>query len=152
MITHGVPGVAFGGEPLDPRVMRRPSPSPERSVLGGGLLRQITVSGVIIAVVSVGAGLLAQAQDWHVQTTVFLTLGLSQLGLALALRAPRRGRALADRGLEAAVVLAAALQALAVAWPPLRGLLRTEPLPVAGVAAALLLAAVPGLAAVRRRR
>ena len=28
MITHGVPGVAFGGEPLDPAVMRRPSPAP----------------------------------------------------------------------------------------------------------------------------
>ena len=28
MVTHGVPGVAFGAEPLDPALMHRPSPSP----------------------------------------------------------------------------------------------------------------------------
>lgn len=149
MLTHGVPGVAFGGEPLDPRVMRHPSPSPERSVLGGGLLRQIVVSGVLIAMVSLVAALLAQSQGWHVQTAVFLTLGLAQLGLALAVRAPRRGLALAHRGLEAAVLIAAALQVLAVAWAPLRGLLGTEMIPSTGLATVALLAAVPGLAAVR---
>ena len=151
MITHGVPGVAFGGEPLDPRAMHRPSPSPERSVLGGGLLGQVVVSGLLISLVSLVAGLLALQQDWHVQTAIFLTLGLAQLGLALALRAPRPGRSLAHRGLEIAVVVAAALQALAVAWPPLRDLLGTEPLPLTGIAAVVLLAAVPGLCAVRRR-
>jgi Ca2+-transporting ATPase len=151
MITHGVPGVAFGGEPLDPRVMRRPSPSPERSVLGGGLLGQIVVSGLLIALVSVIAGLLAREQGWHVQTAIFLTLGLAQLGLALALRAPRRRGSFAHRGLEVAVAAAAGLQVLAVAWQPLRDLLGTELLPFTGVASVVLLAAVPGLCAVRRR-
>jgi P-type Ca2+ transporter type 2C len=50
------------------------------------------------------------------------------------------------------VLLAAGLQALAVAWAPLRDLLGTEPLPLAGLAAVVLLAAVPGLAVVRRGR
>jgi len=35
MLTHGVPGVAFGGEPLDPRTMQRPSPSPPPPRYGG---------------------------------------------------------------------------------------------------------------------
>jgi Ca2+-transporting ATPase len=151
MLTHGVPGVAFGGEPMDPTVMRHPSPSPERSVLGGGLLRQVLVSGLLIATVSLVAALLAERQGWHVQTAAFLTLGLAQLGLALALRAPRRGWALAQRGLEAAVLVAAALQVLAVAAAPLRDLLGTETLPAPGLVVVVLLAAVPGLAAVRGR-
>ena len=152
MITHGVPGVAFGGEPLDPRVMSRPSPSPERSVLGGGLLRQIVVSGLLIAMVSLAVALSARDQGWHVQSAIFLTLGLAQLGLALALRSPRRGHGLAERGLEAAVAIAAALQVAALVFAPLRDLLGTEPLPWTGALAAVLLAAVPGLAALRRRR
>jgi Ca2+-transporting ATPase len=151
MLTHGVPGVAFGGEPLDPRVMQHPSPSPERSVLGGGLLRQVVVSGVLIAIVSLAAALLAEGQGWHVQTAVFLTLGLAQLGLALAVRAPRQGVALAQRGLEAAVLLAAGLQLLAVAWAPLRQLLGTETMPFTALAVVAVLAALPGLAAVRGR-
>ncbi|MET0524922.1 MAG: cation-translocating P-type ATPase [Nocardioides sp.] len=151
MLTHGLPGVAFGGEPLDPAVMRRPSPSPEQSVLGGGLLRQIAVSGMLISVVSLVAGLLARHYDWHVQSTIFLTLGLAQLGIALAIRAPRHGRALAHRALEGAVLLAAALQVAGIAWAPLRDLLGTHPLPFSAFAVAALLAAVPGLAALRRR-
>lgn len=152
MLTHGVPGVAFGSEPLDRRVMRTPSPSPERSVLGGGLVRQILYGGALIATVSLAAALAAQNQGWHVQTAVFLTLGLAQLGLALALRAPRTGSALRQRWLEAAVGVAAVLQGLAVAWAPLRDLLGTQPLPAAGVAAVVVLAAVPGVATAIGRR
>jgi Ca2+-transporting ATPase len=151
MLTHGLPGVAFGGEPLNPAVMRRPSPSPEQSVLGGGLLRQIVVSGTLITVVSLVAGLLARHYDWHVQSSIFLTLGLAQLGIALAIRAPRRGRALAHRALEGAVLLAGALQVLGIVWAPLRDLLGTQPLPSSAFVVAALLAAVPGLAALRRR-
>lgn len=152
MLTHGVPGVAFGSEPLDGRVMRTPSPSPERSVLGGGLVRQILYGGALIATVSLAAALVAQNQGWHVQTAVFLTLGLAQLGLALALRAPRTGPALRQRWLETAVGVAAVLQALAVAWAPLRELLGTEPLPALGLVAVVALAAVPGVATAIGRR
>jgi Ca2+-transporting ATPase len=151
MLTHGLPGVAFGGEPLDPAVMHRPSPSPEQSVLGGGLLRRIVVSGILISGASLVAGLLARHYDWHVQSTIFLTLGLAQLGIALAIRAPRQGRVLAHRALEAAVLLAAALQVLGVTWAPLRDLLGTQSLPTSAFLVAALLAAVPGLAALRRR-
>lgn len=146
MLTHGVPGVAFGGEPLDQNDMRRPSPSPERSVLGGGLARQIVISGLLIAAVSLSAGLMAQRLGWHVQSSVFLTLGAAQLGLALALRAPRRRWSLAGRGIEVAVSIALLLQLAALWFPPLRALLGTSALEPRAQLMLLALACLPGLA------
>jgi Ca2+-transporting ATPase len=142
MLTHGVPGVAFGGEPLDPAAMSRPSPSPRESVLGQGLFAQILVAGSLISLVSLVAGLLAPAHE--LQSWVFLTLGLAQLGVGLAIRAPRRGVGWRGRGLEAALAVAAGLQVLAVAWAPLRALLDTEPVSGTDLVVVLALAAVPG--------
>jgi Ca2+-transporting ATPase len=152
MITHGLPGVAFGGEPMDAADMRRPSPPPERSVLGGGLVAQILQTGFLIGAVALVAGLVCP-DEASVQTWVFLCLGLSQLGVALALRAPRSGLAWRSRGLEAAVLIAGAFQLLAVGWSPLRDLLGTTPVTPAEAGFLLLLSIVPGSAlAVRRRR
>jgi Ca2+-transporting ATPase len=127
MLTHGLPGVAFGGEPLDPSVMRRPSMPPQKSVLGESLWRQILTTGAVISVVSIAAGLLATAYSGHVQTWIFLTLGLAQLGVALALRAPRKGASWKARGLEYAVLGAALLQVAGILVPALRDLLGTRP-------------------------
>ena len=147
MITHGVPGVAFGGEPMDPAVMRRPSPSPQRSVLGPGLVSQIVQAALLIAGVSLLAGRLAPPSQ--LQTWVFLTLGLAQLGVALAIRAPRAGTGWRDRGLEAAVLGAAALQVLAVTWAPLRDLLGTRALTPADAVVVTGLAVAAGRGAPR---
>jgi Ca2+-transporting ATPase len=154
MVTHGVPGVAFGGEPLDPALMRHPSPSPLRSVLDRTLVAQVAVAGALVALVSLAAGWLAARQDAHVQTAVFLTLGLGQLAVALALRAPRTGWRWRERGLEFAVALAGAWQVAGVAVPAVRNVLGTEPLSAPMTVALLALAAVPGLlvALSRRRR
>jgi len=143
MLTHGVPGVAFGGEPMDPAAMRRPSPPPQESVLGNGLLRQIVTAGLLISAVSLTAGFLAP-DDAHLQTWVFLTLGLAQLGVALAIRAPRHSAGWRARGLEAAVAISAALQVLAVAWGPLRDLLGTRTVSASDALVILCLSALPG--------
>jgi P-type Ca2+ transporter type 2C len=145
MLTHGLPGVAFGAEPMDPSVMQRPSMSPQKSVLGEGLGRQILGTGVVIGAVSLVAGLLAHAQGEHVQTWVFLTLGLAQLGVALALRAPRGDTGWRGRGLEAAVAGAALLQVGGVLFEPLRVLLGTEPVTGPVFLMLLGLSVVPGL-------
>ena len=150
MLTHGVPGVAFGGEPMDPTVMRRPSPSPEKSVLGGGLVRQIVVGALLIGGVSLVAGLLAPTAE--MQTWVFLTLGLAQLGLALAIRAPRVGLARRSRGLEAAVALAVVLQVLAVTWAPLQELLGTRAIAPSDALLLVGLSALPGVVIALQRR
>jgi Ca2+-transporting ATPase len=151
MVTHGVPGVAFGGEPLDPDLMRRPSPPPEKSVLSRSLVTQIVVTGVLISIVALVAGLLAKSWGSPVQTWIFLTLALAQLGIALAVRAPRTGFAWRSRGLEAAVVCAAALQLLAVLWAPMRSLLGTESVPLSTLAVLTLVSAIPGLLLVLHR-
>ena len=145
MVTHGLPGVAFGGEPLDPGLMSRPSPPPQRSVLDRGLVGQILAAGALVSVASLAAGLLASHQGEHVRTAVFLTLGLGQLAVALALRAPRTGWDWRERGLEVAVLLAGACQLAGVAVPGLRDLLGTEPVALATALMLFALAALPGV-------
>jgi Ca2+-transporting ATPase len=158
MVTHGLPGVAFGGEPLDPAVMDRPSPSPDRSVLDRTLAAQIGAAALVVAATSLVSGWCAQLQGWDVRTAVFLTLGLGQLGVALALRAPRSraGRSRwapswRERGLELAVVLALVVQLAGAGVPALHALLGTERPSAAGLFIALVLAAVPGVAVAWRR-
>ncbi|GAA4381834.1 HAD-IC family P-type ATPase [Nocardioides caricicola] len=143
MVTHGLPGVAFSGEPCDPSDMARPSPSPERSVLGG-LLPQIGTSAVLISAVALATALAVDGTAAQ-QTSVFLSLGLAQLWLALALRAPRRGAGWRDRGVEGSVVLAALVLVAGVAWAPLRDLLDTTAVSPVQVVSIGLVAAVPAL-------
>jgi Ca2+-transporting ATPase len=120
-------------------------------VLGQGLFRQILVTATLIATVSLAAGLLADRSGEHVQSWVFVTLGLAQLGVALALRAPRHGLDLRSRSLEAAVLVAAALQVLGTSWAPLRSLLGTEPVAAGDLLVLVALATLPGLLIVGQR-
>ncbi len=152
MLTHGLPGVAFGGEPLDPTVMRQPSRSPRESVLGAGLAAQIAATGTLIASVALVAGLWADAAGEHVQSWIFTVLGVAQLGVALALRSPVRHVGLWSHGLDVAVAGAAVFQLAGVYAPPLQALLGTQAVagwPLIGLA---LLATVPGLAIRLTRR
>ncbi|HCB06668.1 MAG TPA: ATPase, partial [Nocardioides bacterium] len=153
MVTHGLPGVAFGGEPLDPALMDKPSPPPTRSVLDHALVRQIALVGALVAASSLAAGLGADAGGADPRTAVFLTLGLAQLVVALALRAPRSsGWRWDERGLELAVLLAAIWQFGGVAVPGLRALLGTAPLSAGWVLICVGLAALPGIVVALGRR
>ncbi len=146
MLTHGLPGVAFGAEPAARGVMNEPSRSPRESVLGQGLARQIGWVGLLIAAVAFGAGLVGRANGLHLQSVTFVTLGLAQLWVALALRSrTEQRRAWRQRGLEAAVLAAAALQVLAVEVAPLQDLLGTRSLGPVVLLALAAVAAVPGL-------
>ena len=145
LLTHGVPGVAFGAEPGDPGAMRRAPSSPDDSVLGGGLARLVVVGGMLIAVVTLAAGVIADAAGHSVQSSIFAVLSMAQLGLAIAVRAPRRRFQRNGRALEAAIAASALLQAAAIYAPPLQAFLHTAPLPPSMASACLLLAAVPGI-------
>ena len=145
MVTHGVPGVAFGAEPLDPGLMRRPSPSPLRSILDGTLVRQIAMAGLMTAAVSLVAGWMTYRAEGPVQSVVFLTLGLGQLGVALALRAPRSNGLWRERGLELAVLAAGVCQLAGVLVPGLRDLLGTEALAGRDLLILTAAAGLPGL-------
>jgi Ca2+-transporting ATPase len=153
LLTHGVPGVALGAEPAEPGTMRRTPRSPRESVLGGGLGRAVLATGGLIAAVTLAAGVYARQAGHPWQSVVFLVLGLAQLGVALAVRAPRdRQHRHANPGLLAAVAVSAVLQVAGVLVPPLRALLGTDPLGPVGLIACAAVATLPGLVVHLARR
>jgi Ca2+-transporting ATPase len=144
MLTHGLPGVAIGAEPAGPGILRRPPRPPDEFVLGGGLWLRVAWTGALITAVTLGAGWWSYGSGGPWQTMVFLTLGLAQLGVAVALR--RRGGGWRPRFLDLAVAGAVLLQLAALFVPALRTLLGTEPLDATGLAVAAMAATLPGLA------
>ncbi|WP_234357204.1 cation-translocating P-type ATPase [Streptomyces sp. NBRC 110028] len=137
LLTHGLPGVALGAEPVAPDVMRHPPRPPEESVLGAGLWPRILAMGAFVACVTLAAGVWAREAGRPWQSMMFLVLGATQLGIALGSRA--RPGSLTNPFLLVAVGTALALQAAGVYLPPLRALLGTEPLPPADLAIACVL-------------
>ncbi|MGY0055633.1 cation-translocating P-type ATPase [Streptomyces sp. LZ34] len=137
LLTHGLPEVALGAEPVAPGVMRHPPRPPEESVLGAGLWPRILAVGAFVAGVTLVTGVWARETDRPWQSLMFLVLGATQLGVALGSRA--RPGSLANPFLLAAVATALALQAAGVYLPPLRALLGTEPLPPTDLAIACVL-------------
>ncbi|UUN25631.1 cation-transporting P-type ATPase [Streptomyces sp. FIT100] len=140
LLTHGLPGVALGAEPVAPGTMRHPPRPPEESVLGAGLWPRILLMGAFVAAVTLVAGVWARETGRPWQTMMFLVLGATQLGVALGSRA--RPGSLANPFLLVAVGTALCLQVAGVYLPPLQALLGTEPLPLTDLAIA---AAVSGL-------
>ncbi|MFF7765077.1 cation-translocating P-type ATPase [Streptomyces massasporeus] len=137
LLTHGVPGVALGAEPVAPDAMRHPPRPPEESVLGAGLWPRILFMGAFVAAVTLLAGVWARETGRPWQSMMFLVLGATQLGVALGSRA--RPGSLANPFLLVAVGGALALQAAGVYVPVLQNLLGTEPLSLADFAIACAL-------------
>lgn len=153
LLTHGVPGVALGAEPAEPGTLRRAPRSPQESVLGAGLGRDVLLTGALIAAVVLGAGVFAAHRDLPWQSVVFVVLGLAQLGVALAVRAPRpSGARRGNPGLLIAVAVSALLQVAGVLLAPLRELLGTDPLTPTVLLACAAVSALPGLALRLTRR
>ncbi|MFF7490113.1 cation-translocating P-type ATPase [Streptomyces luteogriseus] len=137
LLTHGLPGVALGAEPVDPHTMRYPPRPPEESVLGAGLWPRILFMGAFVATVTLVVGVWARETGRPWQSMMFLVLGATQLGVALGSRA--RPGTLANPFLLVAVGVALSLQAAGVYLPPLRDLLGTEPLQLTDLAIACVL-------------
>lgn len=106
---------------------------------------QIGWTGGLIAATVLGAGIWAEVTDRPWQTIVFATLGLAQLALALALRAPRRRGGSDGHFLNLAVAGALAAQLAAIYLAPLRELLSTDRLALGDLAAAFAIAALPAV-------
>jgi Ca2+-transporting ATPase len=146
LLTHGVPGVALGAEPADADVLRRPPRSPQESVLGAGLLRDILVGGAVVATATLVAGVTANGMGLPWQSVMFLVLGLAQLGVALAVRARPAAGTSRNWSLIGAVAVCVLLQFAGVLAGPLQALLGTEPLTVATILVCCAVAVIPGLA------
>ncbi len=92
LVTDGVPGLALGLEPTEKDAMRRTPFAPNESIFSRGIGRHIVLIGLLLALVSFGVGYVAYLHygptgPWG--TMVFMTLTLSQLGHALAVRSNR---------------------------------------------------------------
>ncbi|HEX7746415.1 MAG TPA: HAD-IC family P-type ATPase, partial [Micromonosporaceae bacterium] len=146
LLTHGLPGVALGAEPAEPDAMHRPPRSPRESVLGAGLARAVLFTGVLIASVALGVGVVAYRMERPWQSMVFVVLGLAQLGVALAVRSRRAAGTPGNPGLLWAVALSGVLQIAGVLSPPLQALLGTQRLGVTELLACAAVASLPGIA------
>jgi Ca2+-transporting ATPase len=87
LVTDGLPALALGVEAPESNVMKRPPYSATESVFGRGMVAFIIGIGVVMSILSIGAGLgfwrAGQAQ-W--QTVLFTTLVFSQLAVAIGAR------------------------------------------------------------------
>jgi Ca2+-transporting ATPase len=145
LLTHGLVGVAFGAEPVDPREMTGPPRPPWESVFPRPALVQLVGATVALTATALAVGAVTQGDDAVRRTAIFLALGGGQLGVAMALRSVRsRATQLRERGVELSVLAAMLLLLLAVYAPPLHSLLGTRPLTAAEAGVALVAAVVPG--------
>ncbi|HUY49376.1 MAG TPA: cation-transporting P-type ATPase [Streptosporangiaceae bacterium] len=149
LLTHGLPGVALGGEPANPGVMSRPPRPPSESVLGAGLWQRILRVGLVVAAVTLGVAVWGDATGRPWQSMAFFALGTTQLAVALGSRA--RPGSLANPLLPAAVAAALALQFAGLYVPLFRELLHTQPLTGTDLLVVFLLSSL-GYAAVRLDR
>jgi Ca2+-transporting ATPase len=153
LLTHGLVGVAFGAEPVDPREMTGPPRPPWESVFPRPALVQLLGTTVVLTATALAVASLTDGADALRRTAVFLALGGAQLGVAVALRSVRsRTTRLRERGVEASVLVAMLLLLLAVYAPPLHVLLGTTSLPASDALLALGAAVVPGVALALWRR
>lgn len=123
LVTDGLPGLALGVEPTERNTMRRPPFPPNQSVLARGMAGAVLFIGLLMGIVSLGVGFWAyhngHRDAWV--TMVFMTLTLSQMGNALAIRSERdslfRIGLLSNKPMLFAVLLTFVLQ-LAVTYVP----------------------------------
>jgi Ca2+-transporting ATPase len=153
-VVQGLPGLAMDGAPG-----RRIAPNPwarwpAAAMLRSGRWWRVAGAGALAGAVSLAAGLAAHRWGGAGQSMIFLVLGVSQLGVAVALQHPTRRRRRRPGWPEAAVAAALTLH-LIVLVTPLREVLGLQAVGLPEVVAGLLTGTVPGLAVHwggRRRR
>jgi len=143
LLTHGLTGVAFGSEPADPAEMARPPRPPAQSVFTPRFTANLALAVVALTLTALAVGV-STTGPADQRTSIFLTLGLGQLGVAWAIRARARGTR-RRAGLGLAVAAAAVLLVAGMVLEPLQDLLRTRTLGATELVVAVVAAVVPGL-------
>ena len=151
MITDGLPGLALGVEPSDPNVMKRPPHPPSESVLARGVGTYVLWVGLLLGSVCLAAEYWGRGLDGGVwQTMVFTTLGLSQMGNALAIRSDRESLftlgLLSNKALLGAVLLTFVLQLGVIYLPFMQSIFDTVALSLEQLGISLLLSSIVFLA------
>lgn len=136
LVTDGLPALALGVEPPERDTMYRPPHPPGESIFARGLGRNVIWAGLLMGLLSLGAGYWYwRAGDSNWQTVLFTTLTLSQMGNVMAVRSERyslfRVGLLSNKPLLGAVSLTVVLQLALLYIPFLQALFKTNPLPLA---------------------
>jgi Ca2+-transporting ATPase len=147
LVTDGLPALALGIEPAGPDIMERPPHPPDESVLARGLGAYIAWVGLLLGLVCLTVDILAQSMPGDVwQTMVFTTLGLAQMGNALAVRSDRESLftlgLLSNKALLGSVILTFLLQLAVVYIPFMQTVFETEPLTLAQLGISLAFSSV----------
>jgi Ca2+-transporting ATPase len=91
LLTDGLMGLGLGMEPSEKNNMKRPPRSVKDPVLNKPAIIHVTWTGLLIGAISLAVGFFyfdaAHADDPYWQTMLFATLGFTQIGHALGLRA-----------------------------------------------------------------
>lgn len=134
LLTDGLPAIAFGVDPPDPGLMRRP-PRPRSSrLLDAVALRMLGGRAALVAGAAVGSLAVARfvfGEPWeHARAVMFSVLVGAHLLYAFAARWPRGGRSRRRAGvwLVAAVTAGLGLQVAVVTLEPLRHIFGAAPL------------------------
>jgi Ca2+-transporting ATPase len=144
LVTDGLPALALAGEPAEHDAMRRPPRSTTQRLLSNDMGWWIFSKGCLLGSVALAGGYILWfrgSASW--QTSVFTTLTLSQLLLALAVRSERESffkqGIFSNKPLIGAVVLTFLLQLLIVYLPLCQTIFHTTPLSPGELAACLAL-------------
>ncbi len=90
LLTDGLLGLGLGLEPAEKGTMQKPPRSPQESIFSGGMGTHVVWVGVVIGLLSLGAGMLyfdpANTGDTRWQTIIFTALAFMQMGQALGSR------------------------------------------------------------------
>ena len=130
LLTDGLPAVALGVDPADPRLMTRAPRMRRERLLDVRRIGFLFARGVCIATASVGSLAIAHFawhQPWgHARTVMFTVLVVAHLLYAFAVR--RGAATFSNRWLLAAVGMGIALQLLVLTVPAAHSLFGTAPL------------------------
>ncbi len=136
LVTDGLPALALSVEPAAPDIMEEPPHLPNESVLARGMGTYILWVGLLLGAICVitqwvGHDIL-HMRDEVLQTMVFITLGLSQMGNALAVRSDHLSvfqlGFLTNKPLLGAVLLTFVLQVIVIYVPFMQDIFNTEAL------------------------
>jgi Ca2+-transporting ATPase len=151
LVTDGLPGLALSVEPTEKDTMKRPPIDIKKSIFSNGLSLHIVWVGLLMGLVSLGIGYWGwQMGNPYWSTMTFMTLTLSQMGHALAVRSDKRS--LFRQGLRSnkvvlvAVALTFGLQMMITYWTPMNDIFKTQPLPLPELGISLALSLVVFLA------
>ena len=82
LVTDGLPAIALGLEPFDPRVMKKPPRKPDEHIFSNGLGFRIMMSGILIGLTTLGSFLCVYRMTGditHARTAALFALIFAQL-------------------------------------------------------------------------